>query len=225
MVMAWSMGGIGLNEVDSLPGSRHRCPPGPAPHAPWPARQHAAMTGRAVRRVVTGHDTSGKAIFASDEAVEPVTLGLMPGSEFHRLWGGDSTPSFPDDGAPPAQPAYFPPVGGFRFGMFTIPPAGAEAPQVDDVAAAMAEVEAKLPGLMAHMDPAEPGMHTTATIDFEVVLSGSCVLELDDGATVTLDAGDTVVQNGTRHRWSNPGSEPCHLAVFIVGAHHATAGH
>jgi mannose-6-phosphate isomerase-like protein (cupin superfamily) len=68
-------------------------------------------------------------------------------------------------------------------------------------------------------------MHTTATIDFEVILAGSCVLELDDGAQVTLHAGDTVVQNGTRHRWSNPGTEPCHLAVFIVGAHHAKVGH
>ena len=183
------------------------------------------MTGRMVRRVVTGHDGAGKAVFASDEQVEPVTLGLMPGSEFHRLWGADAAPSFPDDGSPPPQPMYFPPVGGFRFGMFTIPPAGAhDAPQVDDIAAAMAKIEEKLPGMMGYMEQGDPGMHTTATIDFEVILSGSCVLELDDGASVTLHAGDTVVQNGTRHRWSNPGTEPCHLAVFIVGAHHAKFG-
>jgi hypothetical protein len=46
------------------------------------------------------------------------------------------------------------------------------------------------------------------------------VLELDDGASVHLHPGDTVVQNGTRHRWSNPGDEPATLAVFICGAHH-----
>jgi quercetin dioxygenase-like cupin family protein len=74
------------------------------------------------------------------------------------------------------------------------------------------------------MEPAEPGMHTTATIDFEVLLSGSVTLELDDGAKVDLRPGDTVVQNGTRHRWSNAGTEPAVLAVFICGAHHDRVG-
>ena len=49
-------------------------------------------------------------------------------------------------------------------------------------------------------------------------------LELDDGATVTLGPGDTVVQNGTRHRWSNPGDVPAVIAVFLVGAHHDKVG-
>jgi quercetin dioxygenase-like cupin family protein len=71
------------------------------------------------------------------------------------------------------------------------------------------------------MEPDDPGMHTTPTIDFEVVLSGEVILELDDGAEVTLRPGDTVVQNGTRHRWRNEGSDPAVLAVFICGAEHA----
>ena len=40
------------------------------------------------------------------------------------------------------------------------------------------------------------------------------------GATVHLHPGDTVVQNGTRHRWSNPGEVPVVIAVFLIGAHH-----
>jgi uncharacterized cupin superfamily protein len=176
-----------------------------------------------VRRVVTGHDASGKAVFASDEQVDGLTMAVLPGSEFHRLWGADEPPSFPDDGAPPAQPTYFPPVGGFRFGQFVIPPEGGAPPDVTDVEAAMAEVNEKLPGMLGYME-AEPGMHTTDTIDFEVILSGACVLELDDGAEVTLREGDTVVQNGTRHRWKNPFDEPCRLAVFLIGAHHSKVG-
>ena len=61
----------------------------------------------------------------------------------------------------------------------------------------------------------------TASVDFGVVLSGQALLELDDGATVVLDVGDTYIQNGTRHRWSNPGDEPAVLAVALVGAEHA----
>jgi mannose-6-phosphate isomerase-like protein (cupin superfamily) len=173
-----------------------------------------------IRRVVTGHDRSGKAVFVSDSEVEPLTLELLAGSEFHRLWGADRAPSFPDDGAPPAQPTYFPPVGGFRFGMFTLPPDSQARPSVADMAAATAELESKLPGLAAYMEPDAPGMHTTPTVDFEVVLDGEVWLELDDGKEVHLRAGDTVVQNGTRHAWHNRGTRTARLAVFIVGAHH-----
>jgi quercetin dioxygenase-like cupin family protein len=174
-----------------------------------------------VRRVVTGHDAAGKAVFVSDDRVVPVTTTLSAGSEFHQLWGADEPPHFPDDGALPPYRTYFPPVGGFRFGHFTLPPAGsAELPADLDVAAALAEMEEKLPGMTSYMEPDAPGMHTTATVDFEVVLSGQVTLELDDGASVTLGPGDTVVQNGTRHRWSNPGDVPVVIAVFLVGAHH-----
>ncbi len=175
-----------------------------------------------VRRVVTGHDADGKAVVASDEIVDPLTLSLVPGAEFHRLWGGNGPPSFPDSGAEGEREPYFPPVGGFRFGMFTVTPESQAALPADvDIAAALADMEAKLPGLGAHMEPDAPGMHTTATIDFEVVLEGEVWLELDDGQEVHLRTGDCVVQNGTRHAWRNHGSVPARLAVFIVGAHHS----
>jgi mannose-6-phosphate isomerase-like protein (cupin superfamily) len=172
-----------------------------------------------VRRVVTGHDAAGKAVFASDEEVVPVTTALMPGAEFHQLWGGDEPPTFPDDGSRPSAPTYFPPVGGYRFGIFTLGPAGGAPPADLDIAAAITELQQSLPGMMDYMEPADPGMHTTDTIDFEVVLSGEVVLELDDGAERVMKAGDTIVQNGTRHRWHNRGEVPAVIAVFIVGAH------
>jgi len=173
------------------------------------------------RRVVTGHDANGKAVFVSDELVAPVTLALLPGSEFHQLWGSDSTVTFPDDGSRPAAERYFPPIGGTRFGFFTIPPdGGAGAPADLDIGAALAEFEQKLPGMAEYIEPDDPGMHTTATVDYGVVLSGQATLELDHGAKVVLDVGDTYVQNGTRHRWSNTGDVPAVLAVMLVGAQH-----
>jgi mannose-6-phosphate isomerase-like protein (cupin superfamily) len=174
-----------------------------------------------VRRVVTGHDPDGRAIVAYDEMVAPVTLAAMPGTEFHRLWGADSVSTFPDDGSPPEARNYFPPAGGFRFGFFTIPPDREAGPPADpDSMAAQVQFERRLPGLAKYFEPSAPGMHTTATIDYGVVLSGQAVLELDDGVTVTLDTGDTYVQNGTRHRWSNPGHVPAVIAVTFVGANH-----
>jgi mannose-6-phosphate isomerase-like protein (cupin superfamily) len=162
-------------------------------------------------------------VFASDEHLDPVTVGLVPGAEFHLLWGADHAPTFPDDGGPTPQPSYFPPVGGHRFGLFTVPPGPASLPVELDLEAALAEMEAKLPGMLGYMEPDDLGMHTTDTIDFEVVLSGEVILELDDGSETALRPGDTVVQNGTRHRWANRGTEPAVLAVILIGAHRASA--
>jgi mannose-6-phosphate isomerase-like protein (cupin superfamily) len=174
------------------------------------------------RRVVTGHDAEGRAIFVSDERVAPTTLELLPEYEFHRLWGADEAPSFPDAGMMPPHNTYFPPVGGFRFGFFTLSPGGVAAGRDLDMGAAVAELDRKLPGMAQYMEPDGSGMHTTPTVDFEVVLSGEVILELDDGAEVRLRPGDTVVQNGTRHRWRNEGAAPATIAFFICGAHHTS---
>jgi quercetin dioxygenase-like cupin family protein len=59
-------------------------------------------------------------------------------------------------------------------------------------------------------------MHRTRSLDYGVVLSGSIVLELDDGAAVTLAAGDVLVQRGTIHNWINRGAEPCTIAFVLI---------
>ena len=174
------------------------------------------------RRVVTGTDANGKSVFSIDEEIEPVMVSLMPGLEFRPVWGSDDVVQLPAGGTGYDAPTYFPSEQGFRFGFVTIPPErSAPAPRPDDLNKAMGEVEEKLPGLMAHMEPDNPGMHTTDTVDFDVVVSGEIWLELDDGAEVQLKTGDCVVQNGTRHAWHNRSSEPCVLAVALVGARRA----
>ncbi len=175
------------------------------------------------RRVVTGHGANGEAVFVSDEVVAPVSLALLSGMDFHLLWGSDTTGHFPDDGSKPEARRYFPPVSGSRFVFFSIPTTGGPGLPPDlDIGAALEELDQKLPGLAEYTEPDNPGMHTTATIDYGVVLSGHATLELDDGATVTLHPGDTYVQNGTRHRWSNEGDVPAVIAVVLIGAKHET---
>ena len=73
------------------------------------------------------------------------------------------------------------------------------------------------PGIAERFEPDNPGMHTTDSVDYIVVLAGEVWLELDDGRLTRLRAGDTVVQNGTRHAWRNRGTEPVTLAVVQLG--------
>lgn len=171
-----------------------------------------------VRCVVTGQTKSGKSVFVRDAPVEPITLSSLPGFGFHRLWGSDSVPKLPSDGTAPPHARYFPPQSGFRFGFFTLPPEAPEAAGPADVGPAFAELQQKLPGMAEVLELDNPGMHTTDTVDFDVILSGEVYLELDDGAEVLLKAGDCVVQNGTRHAWRNRSSRSCVIAVTLVGA-------
>ncbi|MFC4907048.1 cupin domain-containing protein [Actinomadura gamaensis] len=171
-----------------------------------------------VRRVVTGHDAEGRSRVVDDREVEPITSELMPGCAFFRLWGRDERPAFPDDGTPRPAEAWYPPRDGSRFMINTVPPGElVPAPGVDK-AAALDELERRMPGAMAAGEPGAPGMHTTDSLDYVLVVSGEVVLELDDGEEAVLRAGDVVVQNGTRHAWHNRGAEPCTIVGVAIGA-------
>jgi len=62
-----------------------------------------------------------------------------------------------------------------------------------------------------------PRNHRTDSIDYAIVLSGEIDMEID-GALVHLRAGDVLVQRGTIHNWTNPGTEPCVVAFVLVAA-------
>ena len=87
-----------------------------------------------------------------------------------------------------------------------------------DAEAATQEFFAHFPGLAERMEPENPGMHASDTVDYGIALSGEIDLELDDGGVKRLKAGDCYVQNGTRHAWRNPGDVDCVLAAVSVGA-------
>src|SRR5260370_8996057 len=82
----------------------------------------------AVRCVVTGQTKSGKSVIVSQAPVPPVTVALMPGYEFCQLWADDGHPVLPSDGIATDQAPWFPPKHGFRFPMFTVPPATTARP-------------------------------------------------------------------------------------------------
>jgi hypothetical protein len=59
--------------------------------------------------------------------------------------------------------------------------------------------------------------HRTNTIDYEYIISGRIDLMMEDGTSVTLEAGDVNVQLGGMHQWWNHYEEPCVFAVVMVG--------
>ena len=147
----------------------------------------------------------------SDDEIAPMAIGDR-GSSATLVWGRDDTAQFPDDGSPARLSAAFPLPGGCSVAVMELAPTG------DDFHEFIRDA------LAPWADPDAPGMHRTATLDYDVVLEGAIGLELDDGVEVTLRPGDIVVQNGTRHRWHNRGETTARMLSVTVGAHNRLAG-
>ena len=103
-------------------------------------------------------------------------------------------------------------------------PEGYKPPPGVTFESALKELNDKVPGMGDVMERGAPGMHTSDTIDYGIVVRGEMTLELDDGQKVHLRQGDCIVQNGTRHRWRNPLPEPCLMAFVSVGGKRAGKG-
>jgi quercetin dioxygenase-like cupin family protein len=67
-------------------------------------------------------------------------------------------------------------------------------------------------------------MHRTETIDYIAVLAGQIDMDMDN-STVTLRAGDVMVQRGTNHAWVNRGREPARLAIVLLDGKPLGIGH
>jgi quercetin dioxygenase-like cupin family protein len=104
-----------------------------------------------------------------------------------------------------------PPMNGSIFRVVEFPPDAAGGGGFDRAAAfrAMGATHALDPDGSRH-----PAMHRTDTVDYALVLTGEIWALMDEGETL-MRAGDTLVQRGTNHAWSNRSAEPC-LVVFVL---------
>ncbi len=171
------------------------------------------------RRVVTGHDSSGRAIVLSDAPPPRVlTNAAQPGLAFHEIWNTRTTPapiSAQEDEPTWLHDGTAPPRNGTVIRIVDIPPEGDGAPDLDSDAASavLASVGLDAPGAKPH--GRHPLMHRTRSIDYGIVLEGEIVLMLDDD-DVVLRAGDIVVQRGTIHAWNNRSDAICRIAFILV---------
>jgi hypothetical protein len=140
-----------------------------------------------MRLLVTGVDASGRSCAAQDG---PVTLqgdASLGGLLFSVLYATPSLPSIPTGGGRAADLLdLVVPPGAIRWTVIEYSPGAAFS------------------------------MHHTDTVDFDVVLSGSVDLILDDGEH-PLAGGDSVVVTGVDHAWL-AGPEGCRLVVMTIGA-------
>ena len=149
-----------------------------------------------IRRVVTGHDKSGKSVVLSDG----------PPPQHHPMQG--------------------PAVGADFFEMWNVPTAvpqltSAEAREPNEREFTIMPAAGHLLRIIDIYPPQDGGkrtvMHRTKTLDYVVVIEGEVVLVLDD-SEVTLKKSDVVIQRGTDHAWENRSDKVARMAFFHIDA-------
>ena len=175
---------------------------------------------RAIRRVVTGHDKSGKAIILSDGAVPVVHSNPMrPGQLSYEVWKTSAMPiPLPADEPEPTggKRQLHPVANGTVFRISEVPPESDAIRNLTPEAAraAFAASNAEEASTWGR-GGRHPLMHRTETVDYAVVLEGEITLLLDEGE-VMLKAGDVVIQRGTNHAWRNHTSKPTRMLYVLM---------
>jgi Cupin domain len=178
-----------------------------------------------VRRVVVSNGPDGKSTIQIDgDAPRSSQAVSLPGFSPTLLWTTSADPVVGNGAVadPTPDAVWVPAPGGTHLMIVTFPPDSLMMRPEFDPMAYGAELGATLPGLVEKFEPDSPGMHTTESIDYDVVLDGEIVLELDDGQTVALKKHDVVVQHGTRHAWRNASDKPVTMLFVLVGASRAS---
>lgn len=169
-----------------------------------------------VRRVVTGHDRKGRSVFLSDKlAPNVMEMASMPGLALTDLWETTGAPA--DNGGKADAAArkvhLEPPHRGTILRIVEFPPDKAWRKDVDagkafgSIGAAHAKDRAS----------SDPMMHTTATVDYIIVLKGE-IYAIMEKSEKRLRPGDVLIQRGTNHSWSVRGNKPCIIAAILVSA-------
>ncbi|KQT93488.1 hypothetical protein ASG49_00215 [Marmoricola sp. Leaf446] len=171
-----------------------------------------------VRRVVAGLAENGRSTIVSDGFTE--TRLVTDAFVLNQIWQVPNCPPNVDDENTLGSEAVIPPPpNGFTHVLATFPPDSSWAYGSGGYEASMAAAGAA-DGYVE--DGTDPGMHQTDSVDIITIVSGECVVILEEAETV-LRAGDTFIQRGTKHAWRVSGDEPCVHSTLMVGARRATA--
>jgi len=166
------------------------------------------------RRLVVVDENDRSKVISDGPTPDVRTDPARPGFAAARMWVTDRTPIALNALRESLHLPHTlePPTGGSVCRILTIPPDAGWRDRIgrSDVAAwfaAMGSPQASTAAGAPH-----PYMQKTRTLDLCLVLAGEITLVLDT-EEVQLKAGDTVVQRGTNHAWSNRSDKPCVIAI------------
>lgn len=169
-----------------------------------------------VRRIITAIDAEGRSYIAeAGPSPAVLTSEARQGYANHNIWRTSSTPAAIDEPDSIVQHSgVLPPAAGTVVRIIDIPPEAKDPEerrrQTEQVFKQMFQDAQHHAGHSRH-----PGMHTTGTIDYAIMIAGELVAIMDDGEEV-MRPGDVLVQRGTSHAWRNRSDEIARIAFILI---------
>jgi len=169
---------------------------------------------KSTRRIVVVDEGKRSKVIADGPSPDVRSDPARPGFSCARVWVSDRTPIRLKGVRESLHLPHtlLPPAGGSTYYVITFPPDAGYRRKVgaSEVAAYFGAMGAPACSTYSAEAP-HPYMQKTRTLDFCLVLEGEITLVLDT-QEVHLKTGDTVVQRGTNHAWSNRSDRPCVIA-------------
>ncbi|MBV8030608.1 MAG: cupin domain-containing protein [Betaproteobacteria bacterium] len=169
-----------------------------------------------IRRVVTANGPDGRSRIVEDAPAKAIrTVAARPGYRAVNVWRtGESPASIASPDTTAEHHGVLPPKNGTILRIIDFPP------EPKDPEELKRRVHATFGTIYddAHHDQntsRHPGMHTTETVDYAIVLEGEIWSVMDEGETL-LRAGDVLVQRGTNHAWANRSAKTCRIAFVLI---------
>jgi len=171
-----------------------------------------------IRRIVTGEDKNGRAVFIEDGPSSAVkTVKARPGYRVTNIWRTGVSPSAinaPDEIND--HKGVLPPEHGTVIRVIDYPPEPNDPKELAEMQAAT--FASLYPDAGHTLRPGEhPGMHKTDTIDYALMLEGEITAILE-GEEKIIKAGDILIQRGTNHAWANRSGKPARIAFILIDA-------
>ena len=172
------------------------------------------------RRLVTIDNKEGQSIlFSESHLQDPLLDPGRPGFKRFQVWLTNQTPSTLNLLEPEVlqEQILSAPTNGSVFHIYHLPPdeQWISKIQEQDVQSYFSSIPAE--NLSLFEKGKHPYYQKSNTLEFCLILKGEVTLILDH-EIVKLQQGDTIVQKGSNHAWSNHTQQECILAISSHGA-------
>jgi hypothetical protein len=169
-----------------------------------------------IRRIVTGNDAQGRSRIVEDAAATSIrTVAERPGYRAVNVWRTTEMPiRISAEDSTPEHKGILPPKNGTILRIIDFPP------EPKDPAERQRRIAATFGTIFtdaAHdkREGKHPGMHTTRTVDYAIILEGEIWAVMDQDETL-MKAGDVLIQRGTNHAWANRSDKTCRIAFVLM---------
>jgi hypothetical protein len=168
-----------------------------------------------IRRIVVGQNANNKSAILEDSYAKDIKefISGVDDAVSINLWATNSSPANLkiDKDPTESEVSFLPKTSGSIFRVCVIPPDDSYIYRLDEILLNGEKVTEK------QKKGQHPLMHKVDALVYGIILEGKVTL-LTDTENTELKKGDTVIDCGSHHAWSNQTDSNCKIAFILIDA-------